>query len=98
MLFLLIFYHLSYRCCYFISVAFHIKTKHVILSKNRNGLFLLSRFHIKVTAVWGKGSNADVALDDIALGAACFETGRLLLTCHHKLLQTITETPPFKYD
>ncbi|XP_063764597.1 tyrosine-protein kinase receptor isoform X2 [Eleginops maclovinus] len=31
-------------------------------------------FHIKVTAVWGKGSNADVALDDIALGAACFET------------------------
>ncbi|XP_078134251.1 tyrosine-protein kinase receptor [Sander vitreus] len=31
-------------------------------------------FHIKVTAVWGKGSNADVALDDIAIGAACFDT------------------------
>ncbi|XP_033967556.1 LOW QUALITY PROTEIN: tyrosine-protein kinase receptor [Pseudochaenichthys georgianus] len=31
-------------------------------------------FHIKVTAVWGKDSNADIALDDIALGAACFET------------------------
>uniref|UniRef100_A0A8C9YST6 Tyrosine-protein kinase receptor n=1 Tax=Sander lucioperca TaxID=283035 RepID=A0A8C9YST6_SANLU len=31
-------------------------------------------FHVKVTAVWGKGSNADVALDDIAIGAACFDT------------------------
>uniref|UniRef100_A0AAQ4RT06 Tyrosine-protein kinase receptor n=1 Tax=Gasterosteus aculeatus aculeatus TaxID=481459 RepID=A0AAQ4RT06_GASAC len=31
-------------------------------------------FHVKVTAVWEKGSNADVALDDIAIGAACFET------------------------
>ncbi|KAM9354854.1 tyrosine-protein kinase receptor [Pholidichthys leucotaenia] len=29
-------------------------------------------FHIKVTAVWGEGSNADIALDDIAVGAACF--------------------------
>ncbi|KAE8289941.1 ALK tyrosine kinase receptor [Larimichthys crocea] len=32
------------------------------------------RFHVKVTAVWGQGSNADVALDDIAIGAACFNT------------------------
>ncbi|XP_070698288.1 tyrosine-protein kinase receptor isoform X1 [Pempheris klunzingeri] len=31
-------------------------------------------FHVKVTAVWGQGSNADVALDDIAIGAACFST------------------------
>ncbi|KAM6917254.1 tyrosine-protein kinase receptor [Lycodopsis pacificus] len=31
-------------------------------------------FHVKVTAVWAKGSNADVALDDIAIGAACFDT------------------------
>ncbi|XP_067469880.1 tyrosine-protein kinase receptor [Thunnus thynnus] len=31
-------------------------------------------FHIKVTAVWGQGSNADIALDDIAIGAACFDT------------------------
>ncbi|XP_032356168.1 tyrosine-protein kinase receptor isoform X2 [Etheostoma spectabile] len=31
-------------------------------------------FHVKVTAVWEKGSNADVALDDIAIGAACFDT------------------------
>ncbi|TNN84277.1 ALK tyrosine kinase receptor [Liparis tanakae] len=31
-------------------------------------------FHVKVTAVWEKGSNADVALDDVAIGAACFAT------------------------
>ncbi|XP_041668611.1 leukocyte tyrosine kinase receptor isoform X2 [Cheilinus undulatus] len=29
-------------------------------------------FHVRITAVWGDGSNADVALDDIAIGAACF--------------------------
>ncbi|KAF7652742.1 hypothetical protein LDENG_00092870 [Lucifuga dentata] len=37
-------------------------------------------FHIKVTAVWGRGSSADVALDDIALGAACFNTEVSLMT------------------
>ncbi|KAG7511076.1 ALK tyrosine kinase receptor-like [Solea senegalensis] len=31
-------------------------------------------FHIRVTSVWTQGSNADVALDDIAVGAACFST------------------------
>ncbi|XP_068582381.1 tyrosine-protein kinase receptor [Cebidichthys violaceus] len=31
-------------------------------------------FHVKVTAVWEQGSAADVALDDIAIGAACFDT------------------------
>ncbi|XP_068194424.1 tyrosine-protein kinase receptor [Antennarius striatus] len=31
-------------------------------------------FNIKVTAVWEQGSNADIALDDIAIGAACFST------------------------
>ncbi|XP_026195478.1 leukocyte tyrosine kinase receptor isoform X3 [Anabas testudineus] len=31
-------------------------------------------FHVKVTAVWGEGSNADVALDNIAIGATCFDT------------------------
>ncbi|XP_039993270.1 leukocyte tyrosine kinase receptor [Xiphias gladius] len=31
-------------------------------------------FHVKVTAVWGPGSNADVALDEIAIGATCFST------------------------
>lgn len=34
------------------------------------------RFSVKVTAVWEQGSNADVALDDIAIGAACFDTGK----------------------
>uniref|UniRef100_A0A3B4WSJ9 Tyrosine-protein kinase receptor n=1 Tax=Seriola lalandi dorsalis TaxID=1841481 RepID=A0A3B4WSJ9_SERLL len=29
-------------------------------------------FHVKVTAVWGQGSNADIALDEIAVGATCF--------------------------
>eukprot|EP00066_Takifugu_rubripes_P026763 XP_011616029.1 PREDICTED: leukocyte tyrosine kinase receptor [Takifugu rubripes] len=29
-------------------------------------------FSVKVTALWEEGSNADVALDDIAVGAACF--------------------------
>uniref|UniRef100_A0A8C7YQL0 receptor protein-tyrosine kinase n=1 Tax=Oryzias sinensis TaxID=183150 RepID=A0A8C7YQL0_9TELE len=36
---------------------------------------LPSRFHIKVTAEWKQGSSADVALDNIAVGAACFSKG-----------------------
>ncbi|XP_051942130.1 tyrosine-protein kinase receptor isoform X1 [Hippocampus zosterae] len=31
-------------------------------------------FRVMVTAVWFQGSRADVALDDIALGATCFDT------------------------
>nr|XP_057946968.1 tyrosine-protein kinase receptor [Doryrhamphus excisus] len=31
-------------------------------------------FSVKVTAVWFQGSNADVAMDDIAIGATCFDT------------------------
>ncbi|XP_034015617.1 leukocyte tyrosine kinase receptor isoform X2 [Thalassophryne amazonica] len=31
-------------------------------------------FRIKITALWGRGSSADVAFDDIAFGAACFHT------------------------
>uniref|UniRef100_A0A673C9L8 Tyrosine-protein kinase receptor n=1 Tax=Sphaeramia orbicularis TaxID=375764 RepID=A0A673C9L8_9TELE len=31
-------------------------------------------FRVKVTAVWGPGSSADIALDHIAIGAACFDT------------------------
>uniref|UniRef100_A0A3Q3WEV5 Tyrosine-protein kinase receptor n=1 Tax=Mola mola TaxID=94237 RepID=A0A3Q3WEV5_MOLML len=42
-------------------------------------------FKIKVTAMWGQGSNADIALDDIAVGAACFNTGKMLLTWHDKI-------------
>ncbi|KAM9708490.1 tyrosine-protein kinase receptor [Menidia menidia] len=29
-------------------------------------------FHVKIQAVWGEGSSADIALDNIAIGAACF--------------------------
>lgn len=41
---------------------------------------------MKVTAVWGDGSDADVALDNIALGADCFNQGKLPLKCHHEML------------
>lgn len=41
---------------------------------------------MKVTAVWGEGSNADVALDNIAIRAACFDTGELPLTCYHEMV------------
>lgn len=33
------------------------------------------RFHIKVQALWGPASYAEIALDDITLGAACFKSG-----------------------
>lgn len=32
---------------------------------------------MKVTASWEQGSNVDVALDEFAIGAACFDTGTL---------------------
>lgn len=51
---------------------------------------LFCRFTVKVTAVWGQGSNVDVALDDIAIGAACFSKGKQMLTCYHKMLETLT--------
>lgn len=41
------------------------------------------RFSVKVTALWEEGSNADVALDDIAVGAACFHKGKLLALGRH---------------
>ncbi|XP_038142182.1 leukocyte tyrosine kinase receptor [Cyprinodon tularosa] len=31
-------------------------------------------FHVHVKAMWGQGSNADLAFDNIAIGAACFNT------------------------
>lgn len=34
-------------------------------------------FHLKVQAFWTSGSKADIALDDISLSAACFDTGNL---------------------
>ncbi|XP_010877406.2 leukocyte tyrosine kinase receptor isoform X2 [Esox lucius] len=45
---------------------------------------LLNGFHLKVKALWGPGSNADIALDDIALGAACFETDLNSLLLGHR--------------
>lgn len=45
------------------------------------------RFSVKVTALWEEGSNADVALDDIAVGAACFNRGKLLALGHHRFLE-----------
>ncbi|XP_014065765.2 leukocyte tyrosine kinase receptor isoform X2 [Salmo salar] len=45
---------------------------------------LLNGFHLKVKALWGPGSNADIALDDIALGAACFDTDLNSLLLGHR--------------
>ncbi|KAM9432805.1 tyrosine-protein kinase receptor-like [Salvelinus alpinus] len=45
---------------------------------------LLSGFHLKVKALWGPGSNADIALDDITLGAACFDTDLNSLLLGHR--------------
>ncbi|KAM3871246.1 tyrosine-protein kinase receptor [Diretmus argenteus] len=41
-------------------------------------------FHIKVTALWAHGSNADIALDNIAVGAACFDTDLNSLLLSHR--------------
>ncbi|RXN20697.1 leukocyte tyrosine kinase receptor-like protein [Labeo rohita] len=35
---------------------------------------ILKGFHLKVQAFWASGSKADIALDDISLSAACFDT------------------------
>lgn len=48
---------------------------------------LCCRFRVKVTALWEEGSNADVALDDIAVGAACFIRGKLPALCHYRFLE-----------
>lgn len=45
------------------------------------------RFSVKVTALWEEGSNADVAIDDIAVGAACFHKGKLLALGRHWFLE-----------
>ena len=36
---------------------------------------MVHRFSVRLSAVWAPGSAADLALDDITLGAACFESG-----------------------
>lgn len=47
---------------------------------------------MKVTAVWEQGSNADIALDEIAIGAACFTSGKLSLMTRH-ISHTVRLTP-----
>ncbi|XP_031436374.1 leukocyte tyrosine kinase receptor isoform X2 [Clupea harengus] len=43
---------------------------------------ILNGFHIKVQALWGPSSYADIALDDITLGAACFKSDLSSLLLH----------------
>lgn len=40
-------------------------------------IVLFFRFSVKVTVSWVKGSNFDIAIDDFAIGAACFDPGTL---------------------
>ncbi|KAL0969304.1 hypothetical protein UPYG_G00225290 [Umbra pygmaea] len=49
-------------------------------------------FHLKVNALWGPGSNADIALDDIALGAACFDTDLNSLLLGHRFFHEMEST------
>ncbi|XP_066540212.1 tyrosine-protein kinase receptor [Hoplias malabaricus] len=47
---------------------------------------LLKGFRLKVQALWAVDSKADIALDDISLSAACFDTDlNALLLGHHDL-------------
>lgn len=43
---------------------------------------------MKVIASWEHGSNVDIALDDVAVGAACFDTGTLWPTSDDFKLET----------
>ncbi|XP_041929184.1 leukocyte tyrosine kinase receptor isoform X1 [Alosa sapidissima] len=43
---------------------------------------ILNGFHIKVRALWGPASYAEIALDDITLGAACFKSDLSSLLLH----------------
>ncbi|XP_063040508.1 tyrosine-protein kinase receptor [Engraulis encrasicolus] len=47
---------------------------------------VLNGFHIKVRAQWEEGSYADIALDDIAMGAACFKSDLSALLQHSNRL------------
>ncbi|KAL2099099.1 hypothetical protein ACEWY4_005579 [Coilia grayii] len=47
---------------------------------------VLNGFHIKVQALWEEGSYADIALDDITLGAACFKSDLSSMLLHSKRL------------
>ncbi|KAI4900399.1 hypothetical protein NFI96_017780, partial [Prochilodus magdalenae] len=52
---------------------------------------LLKGFHIKVRALWTPGSKADLALDDISLSAACFDTDLNALLFEHHDLDSISK-------
>lgn len=43
---------------------------------------IFNEFHIKVQALWGPASYAEIALDDITLGAACFKSDLSSLLLH----------------
>lgn len=53
---------------------------------------LFFRFSVKVTVSWVQGSNVDVAIDNFAIGAACFDTGTLWPTSNDLSLRTKYET------
>ncbi|XP_036448572.1 leukocyte tyrosine kinase receptor isoform X2 [Colossoma macropomum] len=52
---------------------------------------LLKGFHIKVQALWATGSKADIALDEISLSAACFDTDLNALLFGHQDLDSISK-------
>lgn len=60
------------------------------LTNSWNFLVHFCRFSVKVTASWEQGSNVDIALDDVAIGAACFDTGTLWPTSGGFKLETRT--------
>uniref|UniRef100_A0AAY4C5R4 Tyrosine-protein kinase receptor n=1 Tax=Denticeps clupeoides TaxID=299321 RepID=A0AAY4C5R4_9TELE len=51
---------------------------------------LLSGFQIRLRALWGPGSYADIALDEITLGASCFEKNLNSLLHEHGFLREIS--------
>lgn len=65
-------------------------TKHVV-NQILEFVVRFRRFSVKVTASWEQGSNVDVALDDVAIGAACFDTGTLQPTSDDFKLETETK-------
>lgn len=73
--------------CLFCLKPISLNTAVIFIQNPVNIYMLCCRFSVKVTALWAEGSNADVALDDIAVGAACFNRGKLLALCHNRFLE-----------
>uniref|UniRef100_A0A672RC47 Tyrosine-protein kinase receptor n=1 Tax=Sinocyclocheilus grahami TaxID=75366 RepID=A0A672RC47_SINGR len=55
---------------------------------------ILKGFHLKVQAFWTSGSKADIALDDISLSAACFDTELNQLLLGHGLPHDLDSFSP----